>query len=985
MYNYTQMVGGEETWQAVPVAMLPSVLAKKPRFTTVLSVSQLVEVLANEDRDKLKYQGPFYLDWDGDLDLTTEKCATLLASLQDKGLNLQACRLYATGGRGYHCEIPLECFMPKVPKGGIAHLPVIFKYMALDIAVDTLDLRVYSGGRGRMWRTPNVERENGRFKVPIHYHELLEMTPERYVEITSKPRELWPLDPPTQAVGLTLIYDKAVQEVSAKLAKRKKKGNEAGILKGRSLPSLQAMMEGRGIKGDTGFHQLSMQLGIIADGLGWDEDRLAQECEGLIQSHSGDGTRYNTPEKRRFELVRMHRFMADNPCYEFSVGAVKVLLTHDAPDLDGVPASREQIDEDIEKAATRVINPDGEALAKEILGEYEDVGITVELTKYGVYVDTEHGKKRICAMSFDNIHILRDVGTNQVSCYEADILINGRFVGRQTIELDIFSGLQAFNRFCSRHAHALQGQDHHVRGLMMSIAKKGAEEGKVMYVAKREGLDVINIPGHENEQLREPFMVWSDSRGVLMQPRARETGVQMSFQGFPDPRGNYRTDIADAPRLVEWIQDEANQETLKTALHSFFTCQRPDVIGNMVGWNTACFYRMLFHKAFDKFPLMHVNGAAGAGKTEMNLKMLSLNYFRQEPKQLTPESTLFAIQQHLASSASIPLMIDEYKPHEMGYELHNKLKLLFRDAYNNREVMRGGGTRESDDYRMLHSTQLSAPILFIGEVMEEEPAVMERVVLVTVVRPPSAVAMKWSARFNVFKRSCHVMAILGQYLAASIVNDYSVKQLIDEFSPMYDAAKDKYLLTEADMTAGLPEEVLRAKQGAKERTVYNFTVSKFGLLKMKALLAEIFGPEEFAEEFAAMEDAIYSRMADLLPATQAEYLRVLNTMAHMSYGDREHDSMSVLQKGRDYEFLSFGGKDAIEFSMRTAYGRYRIHQKNVGYKPLFSGDMAFLHAMKDSPALLAHGPGQVLEVAGGSYIFDLDELRKLGVDEFKSS
>lgn len=987
MYHYTQVQGGEETWQPVPLAMREIFIADKhPQFVTVLAVSQLSEGLPAEDRDKLKYQGPFYLDWDGeDMEHVAEKAASLLLGLKEGGLDLTMTKLFATGGRGYHCEIPMECFMPKVPKGGIQYLPVVYKQIALDIAVDTLDLRVYSAGRGRMWRTPNVQRPNGSYKVQITYEELLGMSKGMYREVTSKPRDAWQPTPPKQCIGLTLAFDKATQEVTTKLAKRRKKNGDSGLLKGRSLPSLTALMEGRGIKGDAGFHPLALQLGIIAEGLGWDETKLAQECEGLIVNHQGDGTRYNTPEKRRTEIVRMHRYTSDNPCYEFSVGAIKVLLNHEAPDLDGIPVTKAEVEEGIVEGAKPKPETNGvDALdaAAVLLEEYADIAGGVDLTKYGVYVDTEHGKKRICAVSFDQVHILRDLTSGQVSCYEANILVNGKDIGRHTLELEIFSGLQSFNRFCSRLAHVMQGSDQHVRGLMMRVAEKAVKEGKVMYVAKREGLDVVNIPGHDNEALRQPFLIWADSRGVLMEPRAKETGVSMSFQGYPDPRGIYRTDLYDAPRLAEWIEEPGNEDKLKTALHNFFSCQRPDVIGNFIGWYTACFYRMMFHKAFDKFPLLHVNGSAGAGKSEMNLAMLSLFYYNQDPRSLTPQSTVFALQQHMAGSASIPLMVDEYKPHEMTYELHNKLKLFFRDAYNNRDVMRGGGNRDSDDYRSLHTSQLSAPILFIGEVMEEEPAVMERVVLVTVVKPPTAAALKWSARFNAFKREKKVLSVLGQYIGANIVNEYSVAKLIAEFTPLYDAAKDKYMMNEADISGNLSDEVLRAKQGAKERTVFNFTVSRFGLFKFRDLIAEIFGPEEFAEQFAAMDGALYSRMADLLPATQAEYLKVLNYMATLSY--QERDLPTTLTVSKDYAFLSFGGKDAIEFSMRTCYHRYRQHAKLQGYKPLFSGDAALLHSMKDSSALLAQGPGKVLQTAGGTYIFDLNELRKLGVDEFNT-
>jgi hypothetical protein len=987
-YRYYQLEGGEEAWQPVPVAMHDKLVQeKKPKFTTVLSVSQLVEDLAREDRDKLRYLGGLYFDWDAKdgIDTATLKCASMLLHMeQEMGLDLEMVRLYATGGRGYHAEIPMECFMAKVPKAGIAYLPVIYKRIALDMAVDTLDLRVYSGGRGRMWRTPNVQRDNGHYKVAISWDELRSMTEERYDQITSSPRQPIPLKSAEQCLGLSIAFDKAKQDVDSQIAKRKKKTSDTSILKKLSLPSLKAMMEGRGIKADTGFHQLSLQLGIIADNYGWDEDRLVKECEGLIEAHTGDGKRYNTAEKRREELVRMHRYTSDNPCYEFSVGALKVLLNHEAPDLDGIPVTKAEVEKVIEEAVKEAAKPVSEkqaAAEAEILDAYSDVAGMVDMTKYGIYVDTEHGKKRICAISFDNVHILRDISTGLVSCYEAEVLVNGKSVGRQTLELETFSGLQAFNRFCSRLAHVMQGLDQHVRAVMMRVAQKGVKEGKTYYVLKREGLDILSIPGHENELLRKPFLAWADNRGVMTNQAIAGTGIQFSFQGYPDPRGQFKTDIADAPELADWIEQPGNKGELRELLVNWFSCQRPDVTGNLIGWYTACFYRKLFHANYEKFPLLHVNGAAGAGKTEMNLAWLSLFYFQQEPKSLTPNSSVFALQQHASGSASIPLLIDEYKPHEMAFDLHNRLKLMFRDAYNNRDVMRGGGNRDNDDYRALSSSQLSAPMVFIGEVMEEEPAVMERVVLATVVRPPSTVAMVWYSRFQEFFKRRQILAILGQYIATELVLEYKPEQLREEFDEVYNFSRKRYMLSQEDLDSGkLSEDQIREKQGAKERTVFNFSVSKFGLLKFKKLIDQIFGPEEFAESFAACEEAIFQRVSDLLPATQAEYLKVLTVMAHMSFNDP--DKPGSLIRGTHYTMCDYGGKTAIEFSMRTAYHMYRIHCKNIGYKPLFSGDTAFLHAMRDSSALLEQGPAKHLQSGGSTLIFDWEELRKMGVDDF---
>jgi hypothetical protein len=76
--------------------------------------------------------------------------------------------------------------MPKPPKVGIAQLPQIYREMLYQVYTDTMDLRVYSGRSGRQWRTPNVQRENGKFKVPVTAAEIREMNSEDYQELVSE-------------------------------------------------------------------------------------------------------------------------------------------------------------------------------------------------------------------------------------------------------------------------------------------------------------------------------------------------------------------------------------------------------------------------------------------------------------------------------------------------------------------------------------------------------------------------------------------------------------------------------------------------------------------------------------------------------------------------------------------------------------------------------------------------------------------------------
>lgn len=975
MYNYYQKVGGNEAWKPVPATALASL--DDPMFITVLSVDKIVtDDMTKVERDKLKYSGPLYFDWDGtSIDEVTPNVIKLVEKLEKMGVDPDQLELFCTGKKGYHCIVPSKIFTEKVSKAGVENLPLIYWEVAFRLAVENLDLRVYSGRKGRMWRQPNVQRENGKYKVQITYAELKEMTAAKYIEICSTKRPTIMAAPPTLCVDFAVLYGECIQKVKGMLAKRAKQ-KVTKLTPEMKFPSLDAMMENRGIKEGTGFHSLAMQLAIYANERGWSGDDLVDRCKVLIEHHESDGDRYNTPHRRAEELRRMVDYTHGNPCYVFAIGPIKTLLTHAAPDLDGLPSSSEEIGSLIESP----LDPAGDTSTAETPHEYNDLAGVV-LNKFGVYAATEFGMKRISAVSFDNVRTLRSTDSGTIAMVEADVLVNGKTLTRAPIELETFHSAANFNKFAARFGHAFQGSDQNVRGLYLRIMEKSKTAGGDNYACSREGLDVINIPNHEDERLRKPFLIWADGKGVVLEPRVAETGVNISFQGYPDPRGQFRSDLADAPNLVQWLTEDDNKERMAEALANLLGCQSKNVIATTIGWYVACFYRMLFHKGYTKFPLLHVNGAAGAGKSEMNYSLLSFFYCNQEPKMLTPTSTTFAITYSASGSASIPLVIDEYKPHEMTPTMHDRLKLMLRDAYNCKDVQRGGGTRENDDYRVLSSMMLSAPMAFIAEAVEDEAALMERVVLVTMSRPTPIQASKNLAKFIKFSRDKQVLSILGKYIAASVVNDYSVGKLVKEFDPLVEGARARFLLQEGDIET-LPPDKLQAKFSAKERTVFNFSVSKFGLKKLQDLLHEIYGGR-FDPLMESLADTIYDRMSDLNSSTQAEWLKVLNALVDMSVADET--TPYKIRARSDYAHISYGGQDCLEVSLRACYAKYRIYCRTVGSKPLFNGETAFLHGIKDASALAAVGFTQgLLKVPGGSVVFNSEHLTQLGVRAFKT-
>ena len=878
-YNYYQNVGGDEQWKPIPTAKLETV--KDAMFVTILAVdTPLAETMEKEELAAIKYKGPLYFDLDDSESPASTAVHTLklVNKLEELGVLPAMMRIYASGGKGFHITISEDCFLTKPPKGGLPLLPAIFKEMAFQLAVPSLDLRVYTARKGRMFRQKNVLRPNGRYKIPLTMFnlELIAEVAQRssveaeelYKHLCSEPADEPKIQEPALAMGLLALFDQCKAKVTKAAASRKKQKKTTLPDK---LPSFEAMLRGEGIKDDIGFHQIAMQVAITAHAKGMDKKTMLAASDGLCKNHHSDGDRYNTEAKRRAELDRMWEYTDDNPCYSYSSAAITTLLTHTAPDLRGLEVSDAEVAAGIENPSDGVVVDD----------PYDHAGLI--LTDRGAFTMTENGPKRILALGFENVTELVSATTNTLSVISADVNMAGKPLGRKVMDLDSFNSVANFNKITMPYGQSFSGSDVQARGMMMRLVEKARRTRNRMYVLGREGLDIVSMPFHEDEEVRRDFLVWSDVKSVTPEPAMIEKDVKMKFVGFPDENGQFRTDLSLAPSLPAWLKEEGNKEVLHGVLQNLLHCQKPAYLGKLIGWTVACHYRMLFHKIYNKFPLLHINGSAGAGKTEMTLLMSNFHYYKQSPKMLTPTSTLFAVSYAASGSASIPLILDEFKPAEMNPATYDRFKLMLRDAYNCRNTERGGGNRDNNDYRAVHTTALSAPICFIAEAAESESALMERVVLLTLTKPAVVQAQEFYHKFSHAMANKEILGILGSYMAAQIVQRYSVEELKTEFDVVYNQARKDLMLQKGEIK-DLTNEELKRKSGAKERTVFNYSVVKFGLMKLRNLVTNIF-PGEFDFVFSQMIEEVYSTVEDIQSQTIPEWLKVLNNLADMTKVD----------------------------------------------------------------------------------------------------
>lgn len=957
MYRYYQAKGGEEAWTPVQANIPLDTI--KPTFITVLTLDTLLEDHpTREALDAVKYFGPMYFDLDDAEDVANSIAGAkeLVGKLKDSGLTDTDIEIYLSGKKGLHIIIPPVCFIEK--QAPMAKLPAIYKEIAFKFIVNTVDFQVYTARKGRMLRTCYNVRENGNYRVPVSVAELESLTPEGYQALCKQPRPDFPTAKPEFRAQFALVFDAARQKVLA-FKRKKPKPVDAATLK-QHAPTVQQLMRGENLAENVGFNKIAIQVCLYAREMGMKEDEVVAACEGLIKNHQSDGNRYNTARKREQELRRMFFYVDDNPGYEYAIGPIRSLLKHNT---------------------TKVVNEQGEEVDEDIFSCGVKVGANCYLATRG-----EAGDAPITNFVFTDVTQLIDPKEGNITGLVCRIKGDSSVQSNAKLGLfpNSFTGSSAIHGAVSSYGGTFTGSDIHARGLYQIMLKTVS---KTKYLVDTEGISVISVPTSNFPELRKPFVIWADADGVRVPDYVAETGVEFEFQGYPDPKGVLQTDLTKAPHLGDWIEEPGNKQLLLRFFKSYFACQVPDVTGKMLGWMVSCFWRQLLHISYSKFPLLHVYGVAGAGKTEFTETLLSLFYYQAQPQTLTPSSTNFAMLNLVGGSGCIPVLLDEYKPSTMDKVKLETYRALFRDSYNMKDSQRGGGNRTKDSFNAMNKVTLSGPIAFLAEAVETETALVERMVLVAYKRPAASIVARNYRHFQFVKNNKHIFSILGAAIAGRVARGSTIEEVQNQFNKVYSWAQDQHMLREQDTEAlesgEMSEEEYNRRAGNKQRNVYNNSVAYFGLLKLKGLIMQIFG-EEFnsllGEEFKAAEGAIFNKMEVISRSTVPEYVKVLLTMSDMTR--LPSDSPYTLIEDIDYNLTEIGGKSTIVLVARSAYAKYRAFTRHIGLTPMYHSDASFLEGMYDCPQFIGKGNGTA-RLRVDTIHLDATELNRAGVNPWQ--
>lgn len=960
-FFWYQLAGGEDVWREGLSEHRSLIQAQhRPAFVTVLDAFSCPddEEWGSEDYAKMRYSGPFYADWDSEqVEKTIPEFQKFIGMLEEKGVALSSVRLFATGGRGFHLEIPQETLIGKVPKDGTLGLPYIYREMAMEMAVETMDLRVYTGRKGRMWRTCGVQRSNGNYKVPITLAEARSMTVEMYADLCKAPRPEITVTPPTISTGLASMYLKAAEKVKDQLAKRAKAGAaDEELLKkfnGALPPTVEMIMRGEGLLPGMGFQKIAMQLAITANALGKDPDEFVKACEGLYKNHAGDSARYGSPRKRKQELRRMLDYTHGNPCYTFSQGGIRSLLdpTQTTSDLDSKSGvllggdAAEEADEDTPLTKEEV---EGLSFANKSLEE----GLKVRLE--GIIKSSQEGPKSISNIGWAKpsnlMEALADGGGNHTNLgLVVNIFSESKPRGRHTVPDKAFASRTTLTQYCSAYGGIFSGSDTMAGAVKLILTRRANKENRMVYAIHKEGLEVLQDP-RAVDQIKKDVVWVTPDRVVSTSETEYTYQPQLVTNALFDSDLHRAEPLVDTPETRAWV-------------HALLTINSPTTVAQMLGWFVSCFHKQFYQQAFSQFPLLHPNGPAGSGKTLTSQLMGRMHTFTREPKLQScgTVTTQYALKASLTGSCSIPLILDEYKPAEMGPVRTDFLMQAFRLAYNQGKGASGamGNSSASSSFKDITEFTFSTPLVYLAESQEMQTAIVQRSLPVAF-NTADTVGCKES--WDLALRGQEHMGQLGRLLLK-----YSFTETVESrrkaLEPIRDALRESF-----------PRSV-------HDRQVYNLAIVLEGLNYLDGILVSVFG-EEFKEPMLVLKQAIHDHRAEISVSAQSEAGKMFNDLSLIS---RQYDSDSefYMQEGREYTVCD----GYMEVRMRETFAKYFSWCRRTGMEPYYSSSEAFIVAMgKFPPTMDKVCSDSPLKQSGQSKVFrfSLEKLMAEGVEAFRS-
>lgn len=708
MWRYYQ-TGEKSAWLTIQDS--PNVLSEAielgAKRITILATSNNLngagvesEAELNALRDTTSYKGPLYFDIDNkeDRESALKSTRELVAKLIDMDCDPRYIRVYASGSKGFHVVVDSRIFSSG---RAVKDLPLIYKEMARDLHVLGMDFQVYSRGRGCVWRIPNVQRDDGKYRVELTHNELETLDTEEYDRLCSQPKDPveHPSDPPNRiAVKLSTLYERAkaavanTPKVTAPLT-----DEQIAPIREKTPACIEALVEGK-TEGSTSLNEAALQLGIYCARAG-----IEESVAKTLRSRMADkwsSSKYSTNRARLDHITGVGNYVANTPSYGFSCKPLIKMLTQYP--CEGCPLGRGN-------TPSVLSNP------------------SWSVREGGYYAGTGDRQRQLSNFTIDVQEII----------YQSDPISGGET--RTGINLTLVTQERECDHFITEAAFSSRS----------SLIKE--MQGKLDCIWLGNDMDVQELKGillNKENEMGKITQVYT--AGLILEPvgmgrsqiavYVEEKGSVNHFMVGDTHRLSKR--VGAIPSLLELPDIPMNTEAVDSALLALLNSNQDSVVSRIGGWYSACHLKPHIMQFYHQFPILSLWGAAGSGKTMSATLWACLSGLRYHSSNGIAAISVggmskFSLLDMCTTTTTIPRLLDEFNQSKLKQDYAYPSEIL-KAAWNGSNMPRGTLDKTGNMRGRLGASTIelpiSSPLVFMSEQSLPEPAQQQRSISVYLTR-----------------------------------------------------------------------------------------------------------------------------------------------------------------------------------------------------------------------------------------------------------
>jgi len=146
----------------------------------------------------------------------------------------------------------------------------------------------------------------------------------------------------------------------------------------------------------------------------------------------------------------------------------------------------------------------------------------------------------------------------------------------------------------------------------------------------------------------------------------------------------------------------------------------------MLGWFVSCHFRQHIQFEEPQFPLLNIFGNAGAGKSCLATLMAMINGidYNKAELQNVEVGTLFPLTRYVSSSTTVPRLIEEVNPVQLGNTRYGQIVGILKAAWSHAPIQRGNINSQRE--LTVTEDRVSAPLVYTSEQSASVPALRSR-------------------------------------------------------------------------------------------------------------------------------------------------------------------------------------------------------------------------------------------------------------------